>query len=173
MACKRRSTDVVWLLEKSPTSSFRESSSVEGRASPGVFCSHHKTQKGGSFCCQQLLPLRRFWEVWRRANIPIFGCVVGVKKKILKLYEEYGALGEIQVRERQSGRNEEMHLQRQPRRHVQISRIPRQRSEDPRGRQGVLGGSEGGLAELLDGWRGREGEASDEEKRRKRQRWRR
>ncbi|KAG0712330.1 hypothetical protein GWK47_018729 [Chionoecetes opilio] len=66
-----------------------ESSSVEKRGSPGVFVPPQDLE-GGSFCCSSSTA-EKVLEVWRRANIPTSGCV-GVKKKILKLYEEYGAL---------------------------------------------------------------------------------
>ncbi|KAG0730555.1 hypothetical protein GWK47_028011 [Chionoecetes opilio] len=72
-----------------------ESSSVERRGSPGVFFPKPQDQK-------EVLLLEHFYrekvlEVWRRANIPTSD-VSWVKKKILKLYEEYGDLAKSKSR---------------------------------------------------------------------------
>ena len=88
------------------------------------------------------------------------GCVVG-EEEDPQTVQGVWHLGEIQVTKNRDGRNEEMHLQRQTRRHVRHHAFQGNGSEDPQGRQGVLGGSEGGPVELLDGWRGREAETSD------------
>ncbi|KAG0728657.1 hypothetical protein GWK47_003670 [Chionoecetes opilio] len=139
MACERRSTDVVWLLEKSPTSSFPGNCLPSRGEVLQVFLLHHKIQKEVLFAAAASTA-EKVLEVWRRANIPTSD-VSWVKKKILKLYEEYGALAKSKSRKTET-EEMEMHLQRQPRRHVRHRAFQGNGSEDPRGRQGVLGGSE-------------------------------
>ncbi|KAG0730170.1 hypothetical protein GWK47_028823 [Chionoecetes opilio] len=95
MACERRSTDVVWLLEKSPTSSFPGNRLPSRGEVLQVFLFHHKIQKEVLFAAAA--STAEVLEVWRRANIPTSD-VSWVKKKILKLYEEYGALARSKSR---------------------------------------------------------------------------
>ncbi|KAG0715477.1 hypothetical protein GWK47_011852 [Chionoecetes opilio] len=96
MACERRSTDVVWLLEKSPTSSFPGNRLPLRGEVLQVFLFHHKIQKEVLFAAAASTA-EKVLEVWRRANIPTSD-VSWVKKKILKLYEEYGALAKSKSR---------------------------------------------------------------------------
>ncbi|KAG0717466.1 hypothetical protein GWK47_054319 [Chionoecetes opilio] len=96
MACERRSTDVVWLLEKSPTSSFPGNRLPSRGEVLQVFLFHHKIQKEVLFAAAASTA-EKVLEVWRRANIPTLD-VSWVKKKILKLYEEYGAMGKSKSR---------------------------------------------------------------------------
>ncbi|KAG0710443.1 hypothetical protein GWK47_022768 [Chionoecetes opilio] len=96
MACERRSTDVVWLLEKSPTSSFPGNHLPSRGEVLQVFLFHHKIQKEVLFAAAASTA-EKVLEVWRRANIPTSD-VSWVKKKILKLYEEYGALAKSKSR---------------------------------------------------------------------------
>ncbi|KAG0718207.1 hypothetical protein GWK47_052874 [Chionoecetes opilio] len=88
MACERRSKDVVWLLEKSPTSSSPGNRLPSRGEVLQVFLFHH-IQKEVLFAAAASTA-EKVLEVWRRANIPTSD-VSWVKKKILKLYEEYGA----------------------------------------------------------------------------------
>ncbi|KAG0727299.1 hypothetical protein GWK47_004023 [Chionoecetes opilio] len=61
-----------------------------------VFLFHHKTQKEVLFAAAASTA-EKVLEVWRRANTPTSD-VSWVKKKILKLYEEYGALAKSKSR---------------------------------------------------------------------------
>ncbi|KAG0714766.1 hypothetical protein GWK47_013486 [Chionoecetes opilio] len=96
MACERRSTDVVWLLEKSPTSSFPGNRLPSSGEVLQVFLFHHTIQKEVLFAAAASTA-EKVLEVLRRANIPTSD-VSWVKKKILKLYEEYGALAKSKSR---------------------------------------------------------------------------
>ncbi|KAG0730067.1 hypothetical protein GWK47_029052 [Chionoecetes opilio] len=96
MACERRSTDVVWLLEMSPTSSFPGNRLLSRGEVLQVFLFHHKIQKEVLFAAAASTA-EKVLEVWRRANIPTSD-VSWVKKKILKLYEEYGVLAKSKSR---------------------------------------------------------------------------
>ncbi|KAG0728085.1 hypothetical protein GWK47_029312 [Chionoecetes opilio] len=102
MACERRSTDVVWLLEKSPTSSFPGNRLPSRGEVVQVFLFHHKIQKEVLFAAAASTP-EKVLEVWQRANIPTSD-VSWVKKKILKLYEEYGALAKSKSRKTETSR---------------------------------------------------------------------
>ncbi|KAG0717858.1 hypothetical protein GWK47_053608 [Chionoecetes opilio] len=95
MACERRSTDVVWLLEKSPTSSFPGNRLPSRGEVLQVFLFYHKIQKEVLFVAAASTA-EKVLEVWRRANIPTSD--VSWVKKILKLYEEYGALAKSKSR---------------------------------------------------------------------------
>ncbi|KAG0715261.1 hypothetical protein GWK47_012366 [Chionoecetes opilio] len=95
MACERRSTDVVWLLEKSPTSSFPGNRLPSRGEVLQVFLFHHKIQKEVLFAAAASTA-EKVLEVWRRANIPTSD--VSWVKKILKLYEEYGVLAKSKSR---------------------------------------------------------------------------
>ncbi|KAG0725576.1 hypothetical protein GWK47_038397 [Chionoecetes opilio] len=68
-ACERRSTDVVWLLEKSPTSSFSGNRLPSRSDVLQVFLFHHKIQKEVLFAAAASTA-EKVLEVWRRANIP-------------------------------------------------------------------------------------------------------
>ncbi|KAG0717195.1 hypothetical protein GWK47_054949 [Chionoecetes opilio] len=96
MACERRSTDVVWLLEKSPTSSFPGNRLPSRGEVLQVFLFHHKFQKEVLFAAAAST-VEKVLEVLRRADIPTSD-VSWVKKKILKLYKEYGALAKSKSR---------------------------------------------------------------------------
>ncbi|KAG0726254.1 hypothetical protein GWK47_036984 [Chionoecetes opilio] len=96
MACERRSMDVVWLLEKSSTSSFLGNRLPSRGEVLQVFLFTTRSRRR-FFLLQQLLPLRRSWKCWRRCEHSDVGCS-WVKKKILKLYEEYGALAKSKSR---------------------------------------------------------------------------
>ncbi|KAG0729215.1 hypothetical protein GWK47_000337 [Chionoecetes opilio] len=96
MACERRSTDVVWLLEKSPTSSFPGNRLPSRGEVLQVFLFRHKIQKEVLFAAAASTA-EKVLEVWRRVNIPTSD-MSWVKKKILKLYEEYGALAKSKSR---------------------------------------------------------------------------
>ncbi|KAG0715905.1 hypothetical protein GWK47_010858 [Chionoecetes opilio] len=137
-----------------------ESSSVERRGSPGVFVPP-KIQKEVLFAAESFYRCEGLGSVATYEYSDV-GCVVG-EEEILKLYEEYGALAKSKSRKDRDERNKRCIFKRQPQRHL-TSRFPRHRSEDPRGRQGVLGGSEGGPAELSKGWRGTKAKGATEEK---------
>ncbi|KAG0700150.1 hypothetical protein GWK47_025682 [Chionoecetes opilio] len=96
MACERRSTEVVWLLEKSATSSFPGNRLPSRGEVLQVFLFHHKIQKEVLFAAAASTA-EKVLDMWRRANIPTLD-VSWMKKKILKLYEEYGALAKSKSR---------------------------------------------------------------------------
>ncbi|KAG0728332.1 hypothetical protein GWK47_032689 [Chionoecetes opilio] len=84
------------ILEKSPTSSFPENRLPSRGEVLQVFLFYHKIQKEVLFAAAASTA-EKVLEVWRRANIPTSD-VSWVKKKILKLYEEYGTLAKSKSR---------------------------------------------------------------------------
>ena len=96
MACETRSKGDVWLLKKSPTSSFPGNRLPSIGEVLQVFLFHHKIQKE-VLLVAAASTAEKVMEVWRRANIPTSD-VSWVKKKILKLYKEYGTLAKSKSR---------------------------------------------------------------------------
>ncbi|KAG0720281.1 hypothetical protein GWK47_048843 [Chionoecetes opilio] len=134
MACERRSTDVVWLLEKSPTSSFPGNRLPSRGEVSRCFFSHHKIQRG-SFLLQQLLPLRRFWEsvaTCEHSDVDVSG---GGRKD--PNCTGVGAPWGIRPEDRE--KEIKRSLPRQPRRHVHIAHSKARERRSP-GRKGLSGG---------------------------------
>ncbi|KAG0696818.1 hypothetical protein GWK47_026430 [Chionoecetes opilio] len=138
--CEGTIYGVVWLLEKSPTSSFPGNRLSSRGEVLQVFLFHHKTQKEVLFAAAAF-PLGVL-EVWRRREHSDVGIVVGEEERSSN-YEE--APCEIQVTE--EGRGEEMKrciFRDSLEDMFDIAHSKGQWKRRSRGRQGFLGGSEGG-----------------------------
>ncbi|KAG0725539.1 hypothetical protein GWK47_038451 [Chionoecetes opilio] len=168
MACERRSTDVVWLLEKSPTSSFPGNRLPSRGEVLQVFLFHHKIQKEVLFAAAASTA-EKVLEVWRRANIPTSD-VSWVKKKILKLYEEYGALAKSKSRKTETEEMKRCIFRDSLEDMFDIAHSKAMEAKIPEEDKALLEAQREDRQSCSMAGRGREAEANSEEKRRKRQR---